>query len=84
MWYVYVIRSLKDRKLYIGKTADLRTRFKYHNDGGSIATRLRRPFELLYYEAFGNKTDCGREELFLKSGIGRESLHHRLENTLHK
>lgn len=37
--------------------------------------------ELLYYEGFTNKTDFGREELFLKSGIGRESLKHRLEKT---
>ena len=81
MWYVYVLRSLKDGKLYIGKTADLRKRFDEHNSGKSLSTQSRRPFELLYYEAFADKTDCGREELFLKSGIGRESLHHRLEHT---
>ncbi len=83
MWYVYVMRSLRDKKLYIGKTSDLKTRFKVHNAGGSLATRSRRPFELVYYEAFGDKTDYGREEIFLKSGIGRESLHHRLGHTLH-
>lgn len=82
MFYVYVLKSLKDKKLYIGKTKDLETRFRQHNNGKVEATKNRKPFELLYYEAFNNRIDQGREELFLKSGIGRESLRHRLENSL--
>ena len=82
MYYVYVLRSRKDGKLYIGRSTDLRRRIKQHLNGEVLATKGRRPLELLYYEAFSNGTDCGREELFLKSGIGRESLKHRLERTL--
>lgn len=78
MWYVYVLRSAKDGKLYTGKTADLRQRVGKHYRGEVLATKSRRPLELIYYEAFKNRTDCGREELYLKSGIGRESLKHRL------
>ncbi|MFA6005331.1 MAG: GIY-YIG nuclease family protein [Patescibacteria group bacterium] len=79
-YYVYVLKSEKDHQLYVGKTKDLRKRFKEHNDGRVLATKGRRPFVLVYYEAFSNTTDCSREELYLKSGIGRESLKHRLSN----
>ncbi|PJA85150.1 MAG: hypothetical protein CO143_02680 [Candidatus Moranbacteria bacterium CG_4_9_14_3_um_filter_45_14] len=31
MYYVYVIQSLEDKKLYIGHTDNLRRHFKEHN-----------------------------------------------------
>ncbi|MCK4278345.1 MAG: GIY-YIG nuclease family protein [Desulfurellaceae bacterium] len=49
MYYVYVIRSLKDSQLYIGFTEDLPRRFKDHNDGKVESTKNRLPFELVYY-----------------------------------
>ena len=82
MYYVYILKSLRDGKLYTGKTNDLEKRVKRHKSGKVPATRNRRPLKLIYYEAFENKTDCGVEELFLKSGIGRESLKHRLKNSI--
>ena len=82
MYYVYVLRSLKDSKLYTGKTGDLKRRFKEHNSGKVIATKSRKPFELVFYEAFRNKTDAGRDELFFKSGYGREVLKEKIKNSL--
>lgn len=84
MYYVYVLRSLKDKKLYIGKTKDLLARVKRHNLGRIVATKNRIPFKLklIFYEAFDNKTDASRDELFFKSGFGREALRSKLKNTL--
>lgn len=84
MLYVYVLISLKDGKLYTGKTRDLKKRVDKHIAGLVPATKGRLPLELIYYEAFFNRTDWGKEELFLKSGIGRESLRHRLKITLER
>jgi len=80
--YVYVLKSFKDKKLYIGKTKDLERRLLEHRKGRVKATRSRRPLELVYYEVFINRTDWTKEELFLKSGIGRENLKHRLKKTI--
>ncbi|OHA79508.1 MAG: hypothetical protein A2V96_01105 [Candidatus Yonathbacteria bacterium RBG_16_43_6] len=52
MHYVYILKSLKDDDLYVGQTEDLKKRFKEHNDGKSISTKARRPFKLIYYEAY--------------------------------
>lgn len=82
MYYVYVLRSKKDGKLYIGKTGDLKNRIKEHSNGEVEATKGRRPLELLFYEGFVNKTDAGRDELFYKSGFGREALQSKLQYTL--
>lgn len=82
MYYVYILKSLKDNKLYVGKTSDLKKRLFSHNSGKVISTKNRRPLELLFYEAFKNKTDAGRDELFFKSGYGREVIKDKLLNSL--
>lgn len=74
MYYVYILKSKKNNKLYKGLTTDLKRRFREHNAGNSKFTGDNRPWELLYYEAFINKDDAIREEKFLKSGKGRERI----------
>jgi len=48
MFYVYVLKSKKDGKFYIGFTPNLRLRFQEHNDGEVKSTIYRRPLELIY------------------------------------
>ena len=66
MYYVYILQSRQDGKLYIGYTADLRSRFREHNQGLSQATRHRQPFDLVYYEAFKAKKDAVVRERMIK------------------
>lgn len=80
MFYVYVLRSLKDKKLYIGYTNNLKRRFEEHNAGRNEVTRERRPFLLLYYEACTQKEDALKRELQLKTGFGGEYLKRRLSD----
>jgi len=44
--------------LYIGSTNDLRRRFKEYNDGKVYSTKARRPFEIVYYEAYKIEADA--------------------------
>lgn len=74
MVFVYVLRSLKDRKLYIGLTNDMERRFVEHNSGKNESTKPRRPFELLFYEALPSLEEAIEREKFYKSGRGREVL----------
>jgi putative endonuclease len=82
MFYVYVLKSLKDKNLYIGYTTDLKKRIFSHKSGFNIATKDRRPLNLIYYEAFLNKTDARKREIFFKSGYGHQQLDSILKNTL--
>ncbi len=66
MYYVYVLQSIKDGEKYIGSTNDLRKRFKLHNEGKVFSTRLRIPFELVYYEAYKSEKDARIREHNLK------------------
>jgi len=66
MFYVYILRSKKDKNLYTGSTNDLKRRFKEHNAGKVLSTKLRTPFEIVYYEAYKSENDCRDREHNLK------------------
>jgi putative endonuclease len=82
MYYVYILLSKKDGKFYIGYTDNLKLRFKEHNEGRVRSTKARRPFELIYYEAFLNKYDAYIREKWLKGGWGFNQIRKILKNYL--
>jgi len=80
MYYVYILKSGKDGKLYIGSTDDLRKRFREHNEGKVFATRHRRPLLLIYYEAYPKEWQARKREKQLKYfGKAYQELKKRLE-----
>lgn len=83
MYYVYVLKSEKDRKLYIGYTHDLQKRFKSHNDGAVTSTKLRVPLRLVYYEAYFAEEDARKREKMLKRFSGATThLKRRIEASI--
>ena len=70
MYFVYILQSLKDGKLYTGYTNDLKRRFFEHNRGLIKITKWRRPFKLIFYEAFLNQQDATAREKYFKSLYG--------------
>ena len=82
MFYVYVLRSLRNEQFYTGYTDDLRKRFREHNDGLSSYTKSRRPYELIYYEACVNENDARSREKYLKTAMGKRYLKNRLKRFL--
>ncbi len=83
-YYIYVLLSGKDYKFYVGYTADLRVRFKQHQNGEVKSTKHRRPLILIHYEFFIDEDDAKAREVFLKSGFGRDQLRQSLRRTLKK
>ena len=83
MFYVYVLKSSQDEELYIGSTNDLKRRVREHQNGESFSTKLRRPFELIYYEAYKNEHDARIREQALKlRGNARRFLKERMRGSL--
>jgi putative endonuclease len=72
MWYVYILFSKKDSRLYIGYTDNLRSRFRAHIGGFVKSTKHRRPLEIIYYEAYSIEQDARKREKYLKGGNGRK------------
>ena len=75
MYIIYVLKSLRNGKRYVGytsKTAE--TRLKEHNAGCNKFTSHNGPFTLIYTESYEIKSDVIKREKFLKSGQGRKFL----------
>ncbi len=66
MFFVYILKSKKDRNLYTGYTNNLRKRLKEHNLGLVRPTKSRKPLHLVYYEAYVSKQDAIKREHNLK------------------
>lgn len=82
MFYVYILKSLKDNNNYTGYTKNLKFRFKQHQDGKVESTKDRSPFELIYYEACLNQQDATKREKYLKTIYGKRYLKIRLKSYL--
>ena len=73
MYFVYILKSLKTNKSYVGSTSkEVGLRLRDHNLGSNEWTTKHKPFKLVYYESLFCKQDALHRENFLKSGVGRK------------
>jgi putative endonuclease len=70
MYYLYILKSEKDGKLYTGVSNNPSRRLNEHNSGKNTATRYRRPFVLIYTECFETNSDALKRERYLKTKKG--------------
>ena len=78
MWYVYMLRSVKDRNLYVGSTDNIRRRLTEHNSGRVDSTKGRIPFSLEAYISVKDQTKAIELERYFKAGSGRALLKKRI------
>jgi len=79
MFYVYILQSLKDDKLYTGFTNNIEKRILKHNLGKVFSTKSRRPLKLIYLEICLNREDAKKREKYLKTGAGKIFIKNRLK-----
>ena len=73
-YFVYILKSLKDGKYYIGSTADVAARLNFHNAGWQRSTKSRIPFILIYQEALRDKAAALKREKQIKNYKGGEAF----------
>ena len=66
-YYLYILESEKDNKLYVGHTDNIERRLTEHNKGLCKSTRPRRPFKLIYVEEFDSKSAAAKMEWYIKN-----------------
>jgi len=78
MWYVYILKSAIDNKLYVGSTNDIARRLTEHNSGKVDSTKNRTPLRLEAYFAVKDKPRATALEQYFKTGSGRAFLQKRI------
>jgi len=76
---VYLLESdSHPGRRYVGLTGDLRQRLREHNEGKSRHTAKYKPWRLITYVAFSDKSKAEAFERYLKSGSGHAFASKRL------
>jgi putative endonuclease len=78
-FYLYILKSKVNDRFYIGMTSNLDDRIKRHNEGRSKATKSGRPWELVYTEEFGNRSEALARERQLKRWKNRKRIEDLIE-----
>ena len=82
MYYVYLLKSSKNKDVYVGYTENLKQRFIQHNQGRVKSTKANKPWILVYYEAYKNKKDATRREKQLKKHRVKNEVLSRVRESL--
>ena len=71
-YFIYILQSEVDSSFYIGYTSNLQQRLAEHNSGKTRYTSRKRPWNIVYFEEFVNKSDAIKREKFLKAQRNRQ------------
>lgn len=75
MWFVYIIRTKKNR-FYTGITKDVKRRFSEHMQGpkarGAKFFLSDKPMEIVYQESFPDRSSASKEEARIKKMTRKE------------
>lgn len=79
MNYVYLLRSIgRPDQTYVGFTQDLKARIQDHNQGKSYHTSKFKPWQLVTYLGFSDRSRALEFEKYLKSHSGKAFANKRL------
>ncbi len=67
MFFVYILRSLRDQGFYFGSCEHIEKRLTDHNKEKVRSTKGRLPFVIHYSESYATRSEAFRREHFFKS-----------------
>lgn len=68
-YFVYILESEIDGRLYKGQTSDIAKRIIEHNSGKTKSTKDYKPWKLVYLETFGT-----RDKQFFVKNISKQEV----------
>ena len=77
-YFLNVLESEIDGRLYKGQTTDNDKRIVEHNSGKTKSTKGYKPWKLVYFEKYKTRDEALLREKFFKTGSGRELLKDKL------
>ncbi len=69
--YVYILKSINNpKKIYIGKTGNIKQRLNAHNNGLNYSTSKYKPWRIIWFAWFETEALASDFEKYLKGGSG--------------
>jgi putative endonuclease len=73
-WCLYILKSSKCDKIYIGSTCDIERRLSDHNRGNTPSTKRFIPWSVVYTEEYLTKEEARGRERQIKNWKNRERV----------
>ncbi len=73
-YFVYVIKSEVDGRIYVGFSENVQKRLREHNSGKTKSTKGYRLWKLIFTKECETRIQARELEKYYKSGIGKEIL----------
>ncbi len=80
MYFVYIIKSVKNGRYYTGFTSNLELRIKQHNDGQTKSLKNRGPFEIVFTQTYNTALEARRREIEIKKYKGGRAFRELLNS----
>ena len=74
MFFMYILKSKKNGKYYIGATHCLEVRLKQHNAGKIRSTKGLVPLEIVYSENYATNSEARKRESYVKRRKSRKFI----------
>ncbi len=75
--YVYILKSLKNNRYYIGSTTNIDNRLKMHNNGRVQSTKNNRPYKIELLQKYKTIKEAKQIEYRIKK-LKRKDYIHRM------
>lgn len=73
-YFMYVLKSQKNKDIYIGSCENVLIRLHRHNAGRIKSTKGNKPWKLLECKEFNTRSEAVRQEKFLKTHQQKEII----------
>ncbi|MDO8668009.1 MAG: GIY-YIG nuclease family protein [bacterium] len=74
IYFTYVLKSQKNKDIYIGSCENVLIRLQRHNTGKVKSTKGYKPWDLLEYKEFSIRGEAVKHERFLKTHQQKEII----------
>ena len=79
MFLIYILKSEKNGKYYIGSTSNLIKRLKKHNSGEVKSTKTLIPLKIVYTERYSTNSQARKRESYIKKRKSRKYVESLIE-----
>ena len=80
MYFLYILKSIKYKKTYVGMTNNVQRRLSEHNKGECHFTKKYAPWVIIYTEILTNQEEAHKRERYFKSSVGRRWMKAKFNN----
>ena len=79
-YYVYILKSEKTNRYYVGQTNDVEKCLERHNNGLVKSTKPYLPWKVCYFEVFSSRSEAILREREIKAKKSKKYLEYLISN----